>query len=431
MLVTHEPDIAAFAARVISVQDGRVRIDRTQQPADARRRCAASPRERSGARARARTANRRRAHDRRCRRSGSRAALLRNKLRSFLTTLGIIIGVAAVIAMVAIGEGAKALVEQAFAAMGTNLLIVMSGDHDVGRRARRLRIDADAHLGRSGARSSARCRRVQYAAPQLRTTRQVVTEETNWTTSVTGTTPEYFLIRSWPIASGATFTQSDVDGGDQGRRPRPDRRRQAVRRRRRPGRPDVRIRNVPFQVVGVLARKGQSPMGQDYDDTVFIPSTTYHGEDPGRPARSTCRARSWSSARRRTRRRRPQQQITALLRDATTCRAADDDFSIRNLTEMASAQQEGTKTLTTLLASIAAVSLLVGGIGIMNIMLVSVTERTREIGMRMAVGAQPRDILTAVPGRGAGAVDRGRHRRRRGRAGRSRSSSRRASAGRC
>jgi putative ABC transport system permease protein len=320
-------------------------------------------------------------------------ALMRNKLRSFLTALGIIIGVGAVIATVAIGDGAKAMVEQSFAAMGSNLLVVMSGTTTSG----------GAHGGFGSmptitwddlAAIQREVPTVQYAAPQLRTNAQVITEEQNWTTSVTGTTADYFFVRSWPTSSGATFGPSDIDGAtkvvvmgqtvvDKLFGPSAD----AVGQM-------VRIRNIPFQVVGVLARKGQSPMGQDYDDGVFIPSTTFMTKIQG-GLKKYLQGTIMASARSADSTAKAQRQITSLLRERHNLpKGADDDFSIRNLAEMASAQQEGTKTMTTLLAAIAAVSLLVGGVGIMNIMLVSVTERTREIGLRMAVGARRFDILT-------------------------------------
>ena len=320
-------------------------------------------------------------------------ALLRNKLRSFLTALGIIIGVGAVIAMVAIGDGAKAMVEKSFAAMGSNLLVVMSGTTTAG----------GAHGGFGSmptltwddlAAIQRELSAVEYAAPQLRTTSQVITEEQNWTTSVTGTTPDYFLIRSWPIAAGAAFGPADVEGASKvavlG---------QTVVEKLFGSSADpigqtVRIRNVPFQIVGVLAKKGQSPNGQDYDDAVFVPSTTFLSKIQGglkKFLQGTIMVRASSSDATA----RAQRQITALLRERHhLARGVENDFSIRNLSEMAAARQEGTETLTTLLASIAAVSLLVGGVGIMNIMLVSVTERTREIGLRMAVGARRIDILT-------------------------------------
>jgi len=319
-------------------------------------------------------------------------ALGRTKMRSFLTTLGVIIGVSAVIAMVAIGEGAKARVEQAFASMGSNLLVVLSGTTTA----------SGAHGGfgsmptltwddLKAIRSEASA--VRYASPLLRTTQQVISEDQNWSTSINGVSPEYFLLRTWPLALGVSISQADVDTGNKvavlG---------QTVVEKLYGSNVDpigqtIRIKKIPFQVVGVLSRKGQSAIGQDYDDAVFIPYTTFSTKIQGGlqkyiagqilvaavSSEATSRAES---------------QIANLLRDRHHIRpGADDDFSIRNLSEMASAQQEGVKTLTTLLASIAMVSLLVGGIGIMNIMLVSVTERTREIGIRMAVGARPRDIL--------------------------------------
>jgi putative ABC transport system permease protein len=319
-------------------------------------------------------------------------ALMRNKLRSFLTALGIIIGVGAVIAMVAIGDGAKAMVEQSFSAMGSNLLIVMSGTTTSG----------GAHGGFGSmptltwedlAAIQREVSSVQLAAPQLRSSAQIITEEQNWTTLVTGTTADYFQIRTWPTATGAVFDASDVDGGskvvvlgqtvvDKLFGPNAN-----------PVGQSVRIRNIPFQIVGVLARKGQSPMGQDYDDGVFIPWTTFMAKIQGGlkkflPGTIMVSASSQDATSRAER------QITSLLRERHNLgRGVDDDFSIRNLSELAAAQQEGTQTLTTLLAAIAAVSLLVGGVGIMNIMLVSVTERTREIGLRMAVGARRFDIL--------------------------------------
>src|SRR5262245_26921563 len=320
-------------------------------------------------------------------------ALMVNRLRSFLTTLGIIIGVAAVIAMVAIGEGAKARVEQSFAAMGTSLLIVMSGSTTAGGARGgfgsmpTLTWD-DLHAIQTEVSS------VRSAAPSLRTVAQVANEDLNWSTSITGTTPEYFEIRSWPMSRGACFTQSDVDGGtkvvvlgqtvvDHVFGPSAD-----------PVGQVIRIRNIPFQVVAVMARKGQSPTGQDYDDHVYLPVTTYQTKIQG-GLQKFLNGVIMISAVSTDATEQTENDVTALLRDRHHIQTGqDDDFSIRNLTEIASARQEGTKTLTLLLSCIAAVSLLVGGIGIMNIMLVSVTERTREIGLRMAVGAKPKDILS-------------------------------------
>ncbi|HSW11201.1 MAG TPA: ABC transporter permease [Solimonas sp.] len=318
-------------------------------------------------------------------------ALLRNRLRSFLTALGIIIGVAAVIAMVSIGEGAKARVEQSFSAMGTNLLVVRSGSSSMGgsrggfgSQPTLTWDDLEAIQTELGS--------VLYAAPELRTNAPVISEEQNWTTRVAGVTPDYLLARNWHIASGSSLPEDPNSGAKVvllgatvvGK---------LFGAYSDPVGQIVRIRNVPFEVIGVLAPKGQSPMGDDYDDTALVPvrafadklqgglkkfisGTIYVSAAPGVP---TARA---------------ERDLGNLLRDRHRIRfGAEDDFNVRNLAEMASAQEESTKTMTSLLAAIAAVSLLVGGIGVMNIMLVSVTERTREIGVRMAVGARPRDIL--------------------------------------
>ena len=318
-------------------------------------------------------------------------ALGRNKLRSFLTTLGVVIGVSAVIAMVAIGDGAKARVEETFAAMGSNMLIVLPGTSTSG-----------GAMGGFGTQPTitwddlraiqTELGTVRWAAPVLRATTQVLSEEQNWTTSTVGTSPEYFQIRTWPAARGTLLTQADVDGGAKvavlGQT--------VVEKLFGPGADPVgqvvRVKNVPFVVVGVLARKGQSPFGQDYDDIVVVPHSTFLQKIQG-GLKNYINGSLIVSAVDGDATSRAEHQIQGLLRDRHKLAAgADDDFSIRNLSELAAASQEGTKTLTTLLAAIATVSLVVGGIGIMNIMLVSVTERTREIGLRMAVGARPRDI---------------------------------------
>ncbi len=319
-------------------------------------------------------------------------ALLRNKLRSFLTALGVIIGVASVISMVAIGEGAKSNVEKTFTSMGTNLLIVTGGSTSSGgvmggmgsmpsltwEDLRAIRTEPSA---------------VRAAAPELTTKTSLLADDGNWTTRVSGTTPEYFEIRAWKFARGAAFVDGDVDAGNKvlvlGQT--------AAERLFGPGSDPlgqtVRVRGVPFVVVGVLERKGQSPMGQDYDDVAVIPVTAFVAKIQG-GLQKYIGGNIMVTARSADDTTRAQRQITALLRDRHRIEASgDDDFNIRNLAEIAAAQQQGTKTLTALLAAIAVVSLIVGGIGIMNIMLVSVTERTREIGVRMAVGAKPWHIL--------------------------------------
>ena len=319
-------------------------------------------------------------------------ALLRNKLRSALTVLGIVIGVASVIAMTAMGEGARMQVEKTFASMGTNLLVILpgatsSGGARSGYGSAPTLTWADVEAIRVNVPSA------RFVAPQLRTMAQLVSEEQNWSTQVTGTNSEFFDIRSWPVESGRLFDESDVDGSARvaviGRT--------SAEKLFGPGIDPVgrliRIQNVPFEVIGLLESKGQSMGGQDNDDAAFIPVTTYQARIDGGAQNYVAGAVMVGTASPEDTGR-AQRQITSLLRERHRIRdGQDDDFSIRNLTEMAGAMQDTTRTLTLLLASIAAVSLLVGGIGIMNIMLVSVTERTREIGIRMAVGATPAAIL--------------------------------------
>jgi putative ABC transport system permease protein len=319
-------------------------------------------------------------------------ALLRNTLRSFLTTLGVVIGVGAVIAMTSIGAGAKARVEETFEKMGSNMLVVRSGSSQTG--GVRSGAGTDPTLTWEDMRAIAtEVANIRYIAPVLATAAQVTADGQNWATSVQGTTPDYFAIRNWAAGRGGMFGVMDVDTGAKvavvGQTvvenlfgPYAD-----------PVGETIRINNMPFEIIGVAVEKGPSPFGSDYDDVVFVPVTTFRTKLEGGLAQFIS-GNIFVGIVSQDKALEVQTDIETLLRARHRIRPrTPDDFSVRNLSDIAVAQQEGARTMTLLLAGIALVSLFVGGIGIMNIMLVSVTERTREIGLRMAVGARPRSIL--------------------------------------
>jgi putative ABC transport system permease protein len=316
-------------------------------------------------------------------------ALGRNKLRTALTMLGMIIGVAAVITMVALGTGAQRSIEQQIAAAGTNLIIVNSGNWTIG--GVRQGQGASTTLTADDADAIRReVPGVQYLAAGVNTRQQIVAGNQNWSTRVQGTDVDLPLMRSWPLRYGAFFGPQDVGGAakvavlgsvvcDSLFGADVD-----------PTGQFIRIGNQVFRVAGVMASKGQAAMGEDQDDTIFTPYTTVQKKLLGITHVNNITVSADSGARTSD----VAAAISSLLR-ARHQLASDeaDDFMVRTLEEMASVRSETARTMTALLASIAGVSLLVGGIGIMNIMLVSVTERTREIGIRLAVGARRRDVL--------------------------------------
>ncbi len=318
-------------------------------------------------------------------------ALRRNKMRSGLTMLGIIIGVGAVIAMIAIGSGAKARIQEQIASMGSNLIIVLSGSATSG--GVRYGHGSVPTLTVEDAKAIAsELSAVKYSAPVLQGVAQVVFGNQNWSTVTFAATPEALLIRDWPVISGRSLTQADVDGAAKvcllGHTVADN-----LFGEMDPVGQMVRIKQFPFTIVGLLTLKGQTTWGQDQDDVVYVPLTTGQRLLFGQQFPGMVRSISVQAAGSDTMKL-AEEQITQLLRQRHRLRSnQDNDFMVRNLTEAFSAAEESARVMSILLGAIASISLLVGGIGIMNIMLVSVTERTREIGIRMAVGARGRDIL--------------------------------------
>ena len=316
-------------------------------------------------------------------------SIRKNKMRTLLTMLGIVIGVGAVIIMVAVGQGAQQGIANQINALGTNLLIVTAGSSNQGgvsqgaQAFNRLTVEDAEKLRSEGTLFAG-------VTPVVNTRTQVIGGGTNWRTTINGVSTDFQTIRDWQTQSGTFFTDTDVRGlrkvaviGT------------TVAENLYPGTDPVgsqiQIRNVPFEIVGVLAPKGQNAGGQDQDDIVVIPYTTAQSRLSGN-------TRIWQilvSATSPDDIAAAQAEVRSIMRESHRIAEGDeDDFTVRNQTEIASAAQGTTKIMTWLLASIASVSLIVGGIGIMNIMLVSVTERTREIGIRMAIGARGSDVLT-------------------------------------
>jgi putative ABC transport system permease protein len=315
-------------------------------------------------------------------------SILKNKMRTLLTMLGIMIGVGAVIVMVAIGNGAQMQIKDQIGGLGTNLIIVMPGsgtpggvNQGAGSFNRLTIADADK-LKRDGTLFNA-------VSPVVSARVQAIASGGNWRTSVNGVSTDFLAIRSWSTSSGAFFEQPDVTAA----------RKVAVigatvAKNLFPGvdpvGAQIQLGKVPFTVIGVMAAKGQNAGGQDQDDVVLVPYTTAQNRLSGNVRIgqilvSTANAEDMPAA---------QDEVATIMRDAHKLNGEPDDFTVRNQTEIANAMSGTTRVMSALLAAIASISLVVGGIGIMNIMLVSVTERTREIGIRMAIGARGSDVLT-------------------------------------
>jgi putative ABC transport system permease protein len=310
------------------------------------------------------------------------------KLRTALTMLGIIIGVAAVITMLAVGTGASVKLQQQAASIGSNIILIVPGSttsggarSGTGSNNTLVLADLDA--------ITANCPAIEAAAPSVRGSAQVVFEEKNWSTSVMGTNEDYERVRDWKVTSGRYLNRQDIDGRTKncivGKTIVDE-----LFGQEDPIGKIIRIKKVPFTIVGVLEARGQSPVGQDQDDTILVPVTTGQSRLFGITWLNAIMAKGKSNELMG----KAVDQVTALLHERHRIpEGEDDDFSVRNLSDMLAMAETQTKIMALLLGSVASVSLLVGGIGIMNIMLVSVTERTREIGIRMAVGAKGRDIM--------------------------------------
>jgi putative ABC transport system permease protein len=315
-------------------------------------------------------------------------ALARNKMRTALTMLGMIIGVAAVITMVALGSGAQSQIDSAVQSVGTNTIIVNAGNWTQGG-VRQGQGNAST-LTPDDAAAITQVPGVLYAAAGSNMRAQIVAGNLNWNTQLQGTDIDYPLINAWPTQLGAFFTSQDVQTAAKVVVLGSVVREQLFGTDVNPVGEVIRISNQPFTVVGVMAAKGQSQIGQDRDDVAFAPYTTVMKKLRGVTFINNVNVMGADSSQVSA----TADRIAALLRTRHKIQPGDpDDFMVRTIEEMASVRKEATQTMTALLASIAGVSLLVGGIGIMNIMLVSVTERTREIGLRMAIGARGRDVL--------------------------------------
>src|SRR5215218_3718072 len=342
-------------------------------------------------------------------------SLRANKMRSFLTMLGIIIGVASVITMVAVGAGAQTQVAEQIRSLGANVLMVVPGAAREGgvRResgSRHTLTESDA------AAIGSQLPQVQAAAPSIRGPHQIVRGGKNWNTTVNGTTADYFVVRDWPLASGRPFSRAEEQGAGKVALIGATVAKQLFDKDDPVG-GEIRISSVPFEVVGVLSEKGPSGAGQNQDDIVFVPISTAKlrlmgsASEVNREAVAYILVKAVSDEAMRS----AQGQIEALLRQRHRSGGdAESDFQVNNPAAAMAAQRASTTTIAWLLAAIASVSLVVGGISIMNIMLVSVTERTREIGLRLAVGARRRDIRN-LPDRGGDALRPRRAHRARGR----------------